>query len=326
MGYMEELDIIAAEEEAKKKAEASDGTGNAAAVESAAEAEDTAINSAESEESEDLENADHEKDGDPVAESDEDAADTAQQDDGAVAEEEPTKKKGPFIQVPVIISICLVALALIGYFVFTAFFLRVPQGVIWSKDYDGVTYFFEFKDDNVFKSYVGSVELTSVYQNANYEGEDYLMVNADAGDFYAGQTAKYTVTGSRILGNQELTISYGEDSNFTFVQASGIDNPLTLPEDFVPDEELVGSWVFQFYGYDYCTVTFGDDGAIKIDYTQNGVAYNGTYTVQDGTVNFTYYVKDYVAQPIEYKVEGDKLTFMDMEFTRVTEATPDEAV
>ena len=309
MGYKEELEIIAAEEEAKKKA-----AEEAESAEEAIEA-DVAENAVESEEAE------------SAAEPADAPAEILLEEAEENITEDAPKKKGPFIQVPVIISICIVLLALIGYFVFTAFFLRVPQGVTWSKDYDGTTYYFEFKDNNVFKAYVGSVELTSTYQNADYEGKNYLMVGADAGDFYSNQAAKYTITGSRILNNQELTISYddSDENTFTFTQVAGREDPLTLPEGFEPDEELLGSWSFTYYGYDYCTVTFNDDGSMKIDYTQNGVTYNGTYTIQDGNVNFTYYVQDYIAQPIEYQVDGDKLIFMEMEFTRVTdEATPDE--
>ena len=308
MGYMEELEIIAAEEEAKKKA-----------AEEAAEADKT--------ESSEIAETDEAPAETPADEPIEEVADAPIEGAEEIIYEEDAKKKGPFIQIPVIISICIVLLALIGYFVFTSFFLRVPQGVTWSKDYDGTTYYFEFRDNNVFKAYVGSVELTSAYQNRDYEGENYLIVSADAGDFYSNQAAKYTITGSRILNNQELTISYDEsdENTFTFTQTAGRENPLTLPEGFEPDEDLLGSWSFSYYGYEYCIVTFNADGSMKIDYTQNGVTYNGTYTIQDGSVNFTYYVQDYIAQPIEYKVEGNKLIFMEMEFTRVTdEATPDE--
>ena len=316
MGYLEELAIIAAEEEAKKKAENASEDTKSEDTEEVLDPEDTA-QEADTEADEPTDEADAE---DTVTETIEEARE--------LMAEEDAKKKGPFIQIPVIISICVVLLAALGYFVFNGFFLHVPQGVTWSKDYDGTTYYFEFKDDNVFKAYVGSVELTSTYQNMDYEGENYLMVNANAGDFYSNQPAIYTITGSRILNNQELTITYDgtAENSFTFKQVSGRENPLTLPKDFVADEELLGTWTFQFYGYDYCTVTFNDDGSLKIDYTQNGITYYGTYTIQDGNVNFTYYVTDYIAQSIEYKIEGDKLNFMDMKFTRVPdEATVDEA-
>ena len=237
------------------------------------------------------------------------------------------KKKRPFIQIPVIISLIIVVAALLGYFGYTAFFLREPQGVTWFKDYDGVTYYFEFKDDGVFKSYVGSVELTGTYEKQSDENGEYLVVSADAGDFYAGQKASYSITGSRILGNQELKIDYGEGKEATFTQSKGREELLELPVDFVADEKLVGSWSFKYYGYEYCVVTFSENGSMKIDYTMNGVAYNGTYTLENGNVVFTYYVGESIAQPIEYTVNGDVLTFMDMQFTRVgSDATVDEIV
>ena len=241
------------------------------------------------------------------------------------ADDAPEKKKGPFIQIPVIISLVIVILALLGYFTFTSFFLREPEGISWSKDYDGITYYFEFKDDGVFKSYVGSVELTGTYEKSSDEEGNYLTVSADAGDFYANEKAAYEITGSRILGDQVLKISYGEGYEAEFTQSKGFESPLELPEGFAPDEQLTGSWCFSYYGYEYCVVTFNADGSMKIDYPLNGVAYNGTYTIENGSVNFTYYVGESIVQPIEYKVDGDVLTFMGMQFVRDgSNATVDE--
>ena len=55
------------------------------------------------------------------------------------------------------------------------------------------------------------------------------------------------------------------------------------------------------------------------------MTYNGTYTIDNGSINFTYYVGESIVQPIEYSVDGDVLTFMGMQFTRVgSDATVDE--
>ena len=239
--------------------------------------------------------------------------------------EEPKKKKKPFIQVPVIISLCIVVLALIGYFTFTSFFLREPEGVTWMTTYDEVPYYFEFKDGGVVKAHVGSIEITGDYEKFNNDGESSIIVNAEVGEFYSGSTATYSITGSRILNNQEFNIKYSDDNQFTLTQTSGWQYPLELPSEFVPDEKLFGEWVFTYYGYEYCRVTFNSDGSMKIDYSQNGVAYNGVYTVEDGKVNFTFYIGESVVQPIEYTVDGDVLNFMGMNFVRVgSKATVDE--
>ena len=237
------------------------------------------------------------------------------------------KKKKSFIQLPVIISLCIVLLSIIGYFTYSFFFLREPEGVTWANDYDGVTYYFEFQEGGVFKAYVGSVELTSTYEKVTDNDKNYIIVNADAGDFYSGKQASYEITGSRILNNQEFKLSYeDDDKSFSLTQAKERVTPLELPAEFTPDEKLSDTWVFTYYGYEYCTVIFGEDGSMSISYPQNGITYNGTYTVEEGKVNFTYYIDDYIVQPIEYTIDGDTLTFMDMPFVRASSlATANEA-
>ena len=40
------------------------------------------------------------------------------------------------------------------------------------------------------------------------------------------------------------------------------------------------------------------------------------YTVEDGKINFTYYVSDAVAAPLDYSIEGETLNFMGAAFVR----------
>ena len=316
MDNKEELEIIIGEEKAEEIVE-NPAEESEAATESIEETETIAEEIAEPVE-------------EPVEEAVDEPAPEAELAAVSEASAEPAaqpKKKRPFIQIPVIISLCIVLLAVIGYFVFTMFFLREPEGVIWMTKYDDVPYYFEFRDDNVFKSYVGSVELTGTYEKVKKDDTSYLVVNADAGDFMNGQSATYEITGSRVLCNQVLSCSYGEGSTFSFNQVAKRDDPLALPEEFTADEALLGDWVFSFYGYEYCVVTFNDNGSMMINYPQNGVTYNGTYSIEDGKVNFTYYVTDYLVEQIEYTINGDNLTFMQMQFVRKGSdaATPDQA-
>ena len=242
-------------------------------------------------------------------------------------EEQPKKKKG-FLQIPVIISICIVVAALLGYFIFTAFFLKEPEGVTWMTEMDGTPYYFEFKNDGVFSAYVGSVEINSTYQKAKTEDGNTLTVGANVGYFYGNAPATYTITGSRILGNQKLSCSYGEEYSFELSQGKREKAPLDLPKDFTPDKDLLGTWVFKYYGYDIFKVTFNDDGSMALEQVQDGVKYNGIYTLEDSTVNFTYYVADNQVTQLDYKVDGDSLTFMGYNFVRegsaLAEATPDQ--
>ena len=237
---------------------------------------------------------------------------------------EQQKKRFP-LQKPVIIAVCILLAALLGYFIFVGFFLKSPEGVTWSQELDGATYYIEFKDEGAFKAYVGSIEIDSTYQKAKTESGDTLTVGTNICNFYAGQPATYTISGSRILGNQVLNYSYGEGQEFSLNQANRKETTLDMPEDFVADEALLGTWVFQYFGYDIYKVTFNDNGSIKLQFLQDGITYNGTYTVEGDNINFTYYVSDSVATQLPYSVDGDKLNFLGASFIREgSDATPDQ--
>lgn len=263
-----------------------------------------------------------------TAETDNETADDETAGNEINAEDEaakPAKKKCP-LQIPVIISACIVAAALLCYFVFVAFFLKEPEGVTWSTEIGDVTYYFEFNNDNTMKAYVGSIEVDSTFDKIKSEGENYLTVGASVGNFYSGIEATYEITGSRLLGNQVFSYSYGEGYDFSLKQDSRQKIVLELPADFTPDEALLGEWVFQYFGYDYYRATFNADGSMKLELLQQGATYNGTYTIEDGTINFTYNIGDNLVQPLEYSIEDDTLNLLGFTFTRVGSevATPDQ--
>ena len=315
--------------------EAADTVEEAAAAEAAEAEEDAAgeiaeeTNAAEENVEEEIAEADTENESEEAAEASETDGETA---DAAITEasddEQPAAKKKGVLQIPVIISLCIVVAALLGYFVFTGFFLREPEGVTWSDEIDGATYYYEFKNDGTFDAYVGSVEIHSTYQKSKAEDGNTITVGSTIGNFYSGAAATYEITGSRLLGNQTLNCKYNDEYQFTVSQASRKENVLELPKDFTPDEELLGSWLFKYMGYDIYKVTFNNDGSMALEFLQDGIKYNGTYTLQDGVVNFTYYVAESYATPLEYSIDGDTLNFMGYTFVRegseAAEATPDQ--
>ena len=233
----------------------------------------------------------------------------------AEVEDDGAKKKFK-LQTPVIIAACILVAALLGYAIFNFFILKEPEGMTWSQVVEGATYYYEFNNDNTFKAYVGSVEIDSTYQKTKSEGVNTLTVGVNIGNFYAGSPATYEISGSRLFGNQTMQCSYGEGSEFSLYQANRKEYKLELPEDFTPDEDLLGTWIFQYFGYDIYKVTFNDDGTIKLQFIQDGITYNGTYTIEDGKINFTYYVASDKATQLEYSVDGDKLNFLGASFVR----------
>ena len=243
----------------------------------------------------------------------------------ALQPEGKTKKKR-LIQTPLIIALIIVLVAVAGYFTYIFFFLREPEGVVWSCEYQGVTYYCEFKEDGVFNMHVGSITLDSTYEKNISDGSKRLMIQSYNTFFKYGEFADYEITGSRILKNQEMKITYEDETSFTLKQCDEVPNPLELPENFVPDENLIGSWTNYYYGAEYCVVTFNNDGSASVNYVMNGITYNGTYTLENDTINFTFYTDDYIVEPNEYSIDGDILHFLKTQFIRNgSDATIDEA-
>ena len=213
----------------------------------------------------------------------------------AVSEEitEPAKKKFP-LQVPVIIALCLVAAALIGYFVYSAFFLREPEGVTWSTEIEGITYYLDFNTDNTFKAHIGSIEVDGTYHKSKNQPKqdltgatvdesqkvDTISLDYQIAYFVPGYAAEYEITGSRILGNQVFHGTYGQGLDFTMQQAKWQKPDIDKPADLQIDEDLVGTWVFNYSGEDIYKLTFDKDGNMSFKKFQEGTTYNGTYTIR----------------------------------------------
>ena len=245
----------------------------------------------------------------------------------ATEEDQPKKKSG--LQKPIIIACCIVLVAILGFLGYMAFFLKEPENVTWSNDVNDVTYYYEFKSDGTFTGYLGSIEMNGSFQKTNDENGKTITLDKSFGSFYQGAPAAYSIKGSRLFGNQEMSCSYSEEYEFTLKQSKRDKKMLDLPEDFTADEALVGSWIFKYMNYDIYKVTFNKDGSMVLEFLQDGVKYNGIYTIDGSTINFTYYVTDSTVVPIDYAVDGDYLTFMGYQFVRegseAEKATSDQA-
>lgn len=259
----------------------------------------------------------------------EDSADTAQDGEEAASDtddsaDEKGKKKPFILQTPVIISCGIVLLALIGYLIFSLLFLRSPLDTVWMLDDGDSVYYFEFTSDGDFTTTRGTIQESIPYTMDNVDGTDTVIFHYPDGD----TSLRYTVTGARALGNQEMTL-YNDAGTYrrTLTQVKAIENPLELPADFTPDESLLGEWELEFGGT-LLTVSFSADGSMEYKTVNNtyhySQVYRGTYTVSDGQVSFTYCSVEPIVELLEYEVKGDTLYFLSMPFTRPGAATPDE--
>lgn len=234
----------------------------------------------------------------------------------AIGEKEETAKKKPPLQIPVLIACGIVLLAILGFLAYMAFFLKEPENITWAGDVEDLTYYYEFKTDGTFKAYLGSIEIDGSFQKMNSEEDKTITVDKNIGHFYQSMPVNYSISGSRLFGNQEMNCSYSEQYEFTLKQSKREKNIMDLPEDFTADEELLGTWIFKFMGTDIYRVTFNDNGSMTMEFIQDGIKYNGIYTLEDGKLNFTYYVNEAITTPLDYTVDGDYLTFLGYKFVR----------
>ena len=255
-----------------------------------------------------------------------------------------TEKKKPYIQIPVIISICLVAASLLAFFAYKFIFISEPEGVIWKwhSESDDMDYYFEFQENNVFKAYFGSFEITANYEKEKGDNGDNTLTISDSsmsvekiGCFAMGEKMKYDISGLRVGGNQEMTLSSEED--IVMKQSAKWENPLELPEDFKEDEDLTGEWINVFSSDNAKqTLLFNDDGSMELtaSYTftkgqQTVIRRYCTYTVENAKtkeMNITWVGIEPVVHHSEYTIKDGILYFEGSYFYRADNnpATPDQ--
>lgn len=259
---------------------------------------------------------------------------------------ETPKKKSPYIQIPVIIAICIFAASLLAFFAYKYIFIAEPEGVTWTwhSDDEDVDWYFEFKDNNIFKADFGSFEITTNYLKDKNDSSVNKLTFADAslygqniGCIFLGTEIDYTISGNRLAGDQKMTLTYPDDeeeTEFVLEQTKEKTSPLDLPEDFKEDEKLTGEWV-NVFSTDSATQTyiFNDDGSMEltVKYQLDQGHYfeirrNCTYTVDKNEINITWVNKDPVVHHAEYTIKDGTLLIDGAYFTRPgSKATPDEA-
>ena len=260
--------------------------------------------------------------------------------------EESKKKKKPLLQVPVIISLCLVVCSLLAFFAYKLLWITEPEGTtwVWSSETDNVNWYYEFKEGGVFKAYVGSFEITSSYsKNKSDESKPLLNVSSDIpyttsmGCVFFGADLRYTVSGSRLFGNQEMMITYVDDpeaQEFVLKQTNGHGGELELPKDFTENADLTGEWINIYSTEDMKqTISFNKDGSMKLreiyeyaDGTYSEICRNCTYTVEDGSINITWIAEEPVVHHSEYTIEDGVLMLDGAAYYREGNhpATPDQ--
>ncbi|MBQ0098160.1 MAG: hypothetical protein KBS62_04425 [Oscillospiraceae bacterium] len=233
---------------------------------------------------------------------------------------EPQKK--PALQIPIIIAICIVVGALLGFGIYYGFFAHTVNGIWEYKASDENTYYYTFKDENIVSMTMGTIDFNGEYSVTSADGSQTLMI----GQYYGELSGEYTMTisGSRLFGNQVMTLKTADGTETTLKQSSTPKSPLTVSPDFKADEKLVGDWeyVFEDYGISY-KFSFTADGKMQIN-QYDMIVYNCVYTTDGSNIKCTFFTTEETTEDIEYSFEGDSLIIMGIKCERVGASTPSQ--
>lgn len=250
---------------------------------------------------------------------------------------EPTKKKSA-LQVPIIIALCIVIGALLGFGIYYGFFAHTVNGTWECKVpknellYDSTaeesedaydTFYYTFKDDGVVTMTMGTIDFNGEYSvTSNEDGTQTIMI----GQYYGTISGEYTMTisGSRLFGNQVMKLVAADGTEVELNQSSVPKDILKKADDFKADEKLIGEWeyVFEDYGISYKFV-FNADGTMQIN-QYDAFIYNCVYTTDGSVIECTFYTTEEQTEEIEYSFDGDSLIIMGLKCERVGESTPSQ--
>ena len=334
MGFNDELEIKTADDIVKEQLDTEvpkteESVDTVAAAESEVKAEEAQTPAAEQdEEKKPAEEAVVEPSADVISDTSENETDPDQTP--AISQDTENKPKRKFpLQVPVIIAACILLGALVGYFVFSAFFVHEPEGVwmltttvpLETGEEQEVTYYYEFANDESCVMTIGSIDNIGSYYKSVTEAGNSLYINQYYG-VLAGEY-QYTITGSNLFKTQKMTLTM-EDTTYELTQVGKKELHLKVADDFTPVPELIGSWEYPIPEYNISYIfTFNNDGTMIYNQADT-VIYNATYTVDDENIHMSFCALDPDNPEVidlPYTVDGDSLNLMGLDCTRVGAAS-----
>lgn len=236
------------------------------------------------------------------------------------------KKKFP-LQVPIIIGICILLVAVVAYFAISIFTPTVEGTWLYESE-DGYSFYYTFDekaDEKVCVMNIGTIYFPGTYDLAISEDSKTVSVSTSAG--YINGSYTYAIEGVKLFGNRVLTLTGEDGTALTLTQTKKTkDSDFVKPaEDFKPVEALVGEWefVYEEYGVSY-KLTINEDGTLVYD--QFGMQeIHCAYTADDKTINLSFFETELITQEEEYYFDGDQLIFLGINWSKVGESTADQA-
>ena len=229
------------------------------------------------------------------------------------------KKKSP-VQKTIIIAAIILVVAVIGYFVFYAFFAHSIVGDWSYTGSDEFEYHYSFDKSGKVTMTLGTIEFAGEYSTTKTDEGMNTTINLYYGEI--GGDLSYTVSGSKILGNQVLTLKGGEtDKVLTQTGKLNFKEILPVPEDHKVDESLIGEWEYTFEDYQVTyKFIFNNDGTMQIN-QNDSVIYNCVYSAESGKITCKFVTTEETEQEIEYSCDGTTLNIMGLTCSRAGQST-----
>lgn len=222
-------------------------------------------------------------------------------------------KKKRLVMPCIIVSVCLLLVAVIVGAAFLLFFNTSVTGtyVIEGSD-DSVQTYFILEDNGVLTQRSGSIELEGTYEITNEDNVSKITFEIPAN--YVNVTYNYKLEGNKLTG-MKMLMSDESGNSLVFVPATYVETKVEPIEKAQLDSKLIGKWQYSM-GYDL-TYTFNEDNTLVM--SGNGMNIYGYYSAENNTVKIKYQATDVTESSASYSFDGEKLILNDVEFNKVSE-------
>lgn len=245
----------------------------------------------------------------------------------------PTKKKH-LVQVPIIISLVIVAVVALGFLVFKCFFDTSIVGT-WVQDNseasadeasetsdDGLGKpYYVFNNDFTATVYVGTIKYAGEYTvETGEDGTRTVTLNIPAANLQA--SFAYEVSGNIFTGRKLVFTNTYYDSSIELNSANCVIPDLDVDESFEPSDKITGKWIYSD-GYSEFSYEFRNDGTITLNQLDQLIV-DGVYTYTDDIITMKYYASDEATMEIAYSVDGDTMYINGYPYVREGSASADQ--
>lgn len=220
-----------------------------------------------------------------------------------------TKKKGILYPSTIVVLVLVVA-SIVIYGIYASFQPSI-KGVWVSTSVDETSTansYLVLTDDNVAYMTLGTMRYMGIYSTSfDDDGQKILTVDIP----YALQSNFVY----ELQGDIMTLVMEGDTTEYTFKNVELPDYTLTVPEDYVRDDNLLGKWKDYTYDIEY---TFRADGTMLI--SEAGVVEaDCIYNIVDGTIHVEYLAGEVYSMDMEYTVDGNNLTIGVMNFQKIAD-------